>query len=57
MTQERRTLSDEEILTAGLGEGRHANVMDADEDDADTDTADTADTDDSDADADTDDPS
>ena len=51
MTEERKTLSDDEILTAGLGERRHSDVMDADEDDADTDT------DDSDADADTDDPS
>ena len=51
MSEERRTLSDEEILTAGLGERRHADVMDTDEDDADTDT------DDTDADTDTDDPS
>jgi hypothetical protein len=50
MSEERTTLSEDEILTTGLGERRH-DVMDADEDDADTDM------DDSDADADTDDPS
>jgi hypothetical protein len=50
MSEERSTLSDDEILTTRLGERRH-DVMDADEDDAD------ADTDDSDSDADTDDPS
>ena len=60
MTEERRTLSEDEILTSGHGESRHHNVMDADEDDADTDSTDTTDStdsDDSDADADTDDPS
>jgi hypothetical protein len=51
MTDERRTLSEDEILTAGFGDSRHADVMDADEDDSDTDS------DDSDSDADTDDPS
>ena len=57
MTEERRTLSEDEILTSGHDESRHHNVMDADEDDADTDSTDSTDSDDSDADADTDDPS
>jgi hypothetical protein len=51
VTEEHRSLSDEEILTSGFGERGHAEVMDADEDDEDTDS------DDSDSDADTDDPS
>jgi hypothetical protein len=56
MDEERTTLSDDEILTTGIGETHRSQVMDADEDDADTsDSGDDAD--DSDSDADTDEPS
>jgi hypothetical protein len=55
MAEERKTLSDDDILTTGLG-ARSRNVMDSDGDDSDSDGTD-ADTDDTDADADTEDPS
>ena len=54
MAEERRSLSDDEILTGGQGESR--SRLEATDDD-DTDDTDTADTDTTDADADTNDPS